>query len=433
MKRTAWLRAALAVAAALGFLTGASRPREEHPNFVVLFCDDLGYGDLGCYGSTAHKTPNLDRMAAEGMRFTSFYVGASVCSASRAALMTGLYPKRTGITGVLFPRSQNGLATSFPTLPSVLRKRGYATACVGKWHLGHKPEFLPMAHGFDRYFGIPYSNDMDLAPDLKLAAGVEPKGKGPPLMRGGEVIEAPADQDTLTKRYTEEAAKFIVESKDRPFLLYLPHAMPHVPLHASAEFRGGGGRASYAQVIAEIDWSVGVILKTIRDQGLAGKTLVFFCSDNGPWLAKKEAAGSAGPLRDGKFSVYEGGYREPAIFWGPGRVPEGKVCGEVAATIDILPTFAALAGAPVPPGLDGKDIRPLIAGEAGAKTPHAEYFYAKGAVRCGPWKIVRAKKAVELFNLEKDPGEKDDLAASMPDKAKELEVVLDRYVREGDK
>ncbi len=401
----------------------------DPPNFVLIFCDDLGYGDLGCFGSTGLKTPNLDRMAQEGTRFTSFYVAASVCSASRAALMTGLYPRRTGITGVLFPKAKNGLPTSFPTLPSVLRKQGYATACVGKWHLGHRPEFLPMAHGFDRYFGIPYSNDMGMAEDLPLAPGVEAKGNGPPLMRDGQAIEVPADQATLTKRYTEESVRFITEHKDRPFFLYLPHTMPHVPLFASPAFNPGG-KATYAQVVAEIDWSTGILLKAIRDLGLEKKTLVVFTSDNGPWLAKREAGGSSGPLRDGKFSVYEGGFRMPTVFWGPGRVPAGKACGEVAATIDLLPTFAALAGAPVPPGLDGKDIRPLVEGRAGAKTPHEAYFYATGAVRCGPWKLVRGKKGVELFNLEEDPGEKDNLADRNPEKAKELSAALERYQKE---
>ncbi|HUU10094.1 MAG TPA: sulfatase [Phycisphaerae bacterium] len=388
----------------------AGRPR---PNFIVIFCDDLGYADVGCYGAKDIRTPNIDRMAKEGVRFRSFYVAASVCSPSRAALLTGCYPIRTGVTRVLFPQDKNGLSHEKKTVAEILKGRGYATACIGKWHLGtstqairglpQHAEFMPTNRGFDMYFGIPYSNDM----------------KPTPLVRGTETLEEPVDQDTLTQRYTAESIKFIEANKDRPFLLYLPHTMPHVPLHASEAFRGKSARGLYGDVVEELDWSTGRILETLQRLGLDKNTLVVFTSDNGPWLAQGKAGGSAGPLRDGKFSNYEGGIRMPAIFWWPGRIQAGWETDFPASTMDLLPTLAALAGAPVPQGLDGCDIGGYLLGGPSAKPPR-ECLLVAGIVRQGPWKL-RASK--ELYNLDEDIGEKNNLADKMPEKVKELQAL----------
>ena len=277
----------------------------DRPNFVVIFTDDQGYQDVGCFGAPKIKTPNLDRMAAEGMKFTDFYVAASVCSPSRAALLTGCYPTPTGVTRVLFPRDKTGLKPGMKTIADVLKTRGYATTCIGKWHLVHKPPHLPTFHGFDSYFGIPYSNDM----------------RPTPLMRNTETVEEPANQATLTQRYTEEAVAFLKANKDKPFFLYVPHTMPHVPLAASETFKGRSAGGLYGDVIEEIDWSTGEILKTLKELGVDSKTLVIYTSDNGPWLSKKAHGGCSLPLRDGKFSTYEGGFREPCSMRWPGTIP----------------------------------------------------------------------------------------------------------------
>ena len=398
----------------------------DKPNFIIIFTDDQGYQDVGCFGSPNINTPNLDRMAAEGMKFTDFYVAASICSPSRAALLTGCYPPRVSITKVLFPRDSIGLNPKEVTIADILKAQGYATACVGKWHLGHLPQFLPMQQGFDSYYGIPYSNDMRIKRGDK---------SGPPLMRNEDIIEHPAEQATLTQRYTEESIKFITENKNRPFFLYLPHTMPHVPLFVSEKFKGKSKRGLYGDVIEEIDWSVGRILKTLKDLGIDEKTLVLFTSDNGPWLGKKHHGGSALPLRDGKFTTYEGGMREPTIMRWPGEIPEGKVCGEVCGTIDLLPTFARLAGAEPPADrvIDGKDIWPLISGRPRAKSPHKAFFYYRGnkleAVRSGRWKLHRKKKTA-LYDLEIDISEKNNLAAGHPKIVKRLTGVMEKFDRE---
>ena len=432
----------------------AGRP----PNVVILFTDDQGYEDVGCFGSPLIRTPNLDRMAAEGMRFTDFYVAASVCSPSRAALMTGCYPQRINMnvfTRLVKGQMQGGGVVQFTTTPTglhpdeitladLLKARGYATACVGKWHLGHLPQFLPMRQGFDSYYGIPYSNDMRIARDGQ---------SGPPLMRNDQVIEHPADQATLTRRYTEEAVRFIRASKDRPFFLYLPHTMPHLPIHASEAFRGKSRRGLYGDVIEEIDWSVGQVLAALKACGVDEHTLVIFTSDNGPWMQFGPQGGSAAPLRDGKGTIYEGGMREPCIMRWPGTIPAGAVCREVASTIDLLPTIARLAGAE-PPGdrvIDGKDIRPLLFGEAGARSPHeAFYFYPKQetepmAVRCGQWKFHKAGQRyrtwqengkwihrkvpcpAELYDLKADVGETKNLADQHPDLVAKLTKMMDDF------
>src|SRR5262245_37784941 len=387
------------LAAACAFLLAPTLAAAERPNVVVILCDDLGYGDLGCYGHPTIRTPNIDRMAAEGMKFTSFYSAAEVCTPSRAALLTGRLPVRSGMCSdtrrVLFPDSAGGLPASEVTLAEVLKANGYATACVGKWHLGHLPEYQPMKHGFDSFFGVPYVNDMDRRTDIGpkgRQAFFEPKVEywNVPLMRGEKIVERPADQHTLTKRYTEEAVKFIRASKDRPFFLYLPHNMPHVPLFASKEFAGKSPRGLYGDVVEEIDWSVGEVLKALRKEKLDRKTLVVFTSDNGPWLTFGEHGGSAGPLRGGKGSTWEGGMRVPGLAWWPGTVPAGVTTQEVASTMDLFVTAIKLAGGEVPTDrpIDGVDLTGLLTGKG--KSPRDTMYFYRGtrlfAVRNGPWK-----------------------------------------------
>lgn len=411
----------------------------ERPNVVIIYADDLGYGDLGCYGHPTIRTPHLDRMAAEGMRFTSFYSAAEVCTPSRAALMTGRLPLRNGMCHdtrrVLFPESAGGLPKEEVTIARALKGRGYVTGCVGKWHLGHLPQYLPTRHGFDSYFGIPYSNDMDatLEPKRRRAAFFEPKIEywRPPLMRGGRIVERPPDQHTLTKRYTEESVAFIKKNKKRPFFLYLAHTMPHVPLFASKDFSGRSARGLYGDVVEELDWSAGQVLQTLRDEGLAEKTLVVFSSDNGPWLIFDTHGGSAGLLRDGKGSTWEGGMREPGLFWWPGRIKPGAVTQEIASTMDVFATVLTLAGAPVPADrvIDGLDISPVLMGTG--PSPRTTMFYYRGtqlyAARKGPFKahfITRGSYGNDkpaphdpplLYHLDHDPSEKFDVAKNHPD------------------
>lgn len=401
--------------ALLAFALGQAAP--EKPNFVVIFCDDLGYGDLGCYGHPTIRTPNLDRMAAEGQRWTDFYAAAEVCTPSRAALLTGRLPIRSGMAShrrrVLFPDSKGGLPDGEITIAEALKARGYAAACVGKWHLGHLPPYHPLKHGFDSYFGIPYSNDM----------------KPTPLLRGEETEEEPAVQETLTRRYTEEALKFIRASKDRPFFLYFPHTFPHVPLFASDAFRGKSPRGLYGDAVEEIDWSVGEILKALREEKIAERTLVVFTSDNGPWLTMNERGGSAGLLRDGKGSTFEGGMRVPGIFWWPGRVAPATI-REMGSTLDLLPTFVKLAGGEPPSDrpIDGYDLSPVLFGRG--PSPRPSMFFYRGttlyAVRKGPWKAhfftksgygkdpEQAHEPPLLYHLGIDPGEKHDVGAKNP-------------------
>ncbi|HNU51919.1 MAG TPA: sulfatase [Verrucomicrobiota bacterium] len=417
------------------------------PNFVVLFADDLGYADLGCYGASRIRTPHLDRMAREGLRFTSFYVGQAVCSASRAALLTGCYPNRIGILGALGPRSKTGIHADETTLAEVLKARGYATAIYGKWHLGDAPEFLPTRHGFDEYYGLPYSNDMwPKHPQ-------NPQAYPPlPLIEGERVIQTMPDQNLLTEEYTRRAVDFIHRHRDRPFFLYLPHSMPHVPLHAGAAARGRSAGGLYGDVIEELDRSTGRILDALRKERLDRKTLVMFLSDNGPWLSYGNHGGSAGGLREGKGTAFEGGIRVPCVMRWPGRIAGGRVCGELAATIDVLPTLAALAGAAVPGDrrIDGRDLGPLILGEAGARTPHEAYYCYYGrelhAIRSGPWKLhlphayphveapgkdgqpgrmVSHRIGRSLYNLEEDVGERRDVAAEHPEVVSRLEALAE--------
>lgn len=423
MSRRGFIKASLAGSALIGMSgisvdAGRSRSRRP-PNFVVIFTDDQGYQDIGCFGAEKIKTPRLDRMAAEGMKFTDFYVAAPACGPSRAALMTGRYPQRVGMVRNVFPAHTTGLDPNEITIADLLKTRGYATACIGKWHLGHMPQFMPNQQGFDYYYGIPYSNDMD----------AESRNEPPiPLMRNGKVIEQPVDQDTITDRYTEEAIKFITNNKDRPFFLYLPHAMPHVPLHVPDRFRGKSEGGLYGDVIEHLDWSTGEILDALEELGLSENTIVIYTSDNGPWLAKGEDGGSALPLRAGKGSTYEGGMRVPCIMWWPGTIPAGTVSSEMATTMDLLPTFARLAGAELPKDriIDGKDISPLMKGVEGARTPHHVFYYYRHymlqALRSGRWKLILERTEgsaqrhtpLALYDLERDISEENDLSADYP-------------------
>jgi len=430
--RRQWLRQAGAAAlgtAALPRMASAETAAGRPPNIVVIFADDLGYGDLGCYGSETIKTPRLDAMAAEGMRFTDFYVCSPVCSPSRAGLLTGRHPLRMGIGGVFFPASRNGMDTEEITMADVLGRQGYATACIGKWHLGHLPEYLPTRRGFDEYFGIPYSNDMDN----------EERGMPPiPLMRGEEIIEQPVDQTTLTKRYTEESIKFIEANRDRPFFLYLPHTMPHVPLYVSERFEGQSEAGLYGDVVEEMDWSTGAILDALKENGIDDNTLVIFTSDNGPWLTYGDHGGSSGPLRMGKGSSFDGGVRVPCIARWPGRIPAGAVEQTPAWTVDFMPTFAGLAEAALPKDrvYDGQDIMPLL--EGGDTMPERGLIFHEGtrvtAIRRGKWKYKREydsfiygeriQHEALLFDLEADIGETNNLIEEYPQIAADLERRL---------
>ncbi len=430
----------------LFFLLSASLGART-PNFIVIFCDDLGYGDLGVFGNPTIETPNLDRMAQEGQKWTQFYSADPICTPSRAGLLTGRYPIRNGMTsaarGVLFPDSSGGLPQGEVTIAEVLKQKDYATTAIGKWHLGHLPQHLPMTQGFDSYWGIPYSNDMDGVkgrPNYRQNADdpnyyPDIKHYNVPLMDGAKIIERPADQNTITKRYNERAVDYIKQNKDRPFFLYLAHSMVHIPLFVSEQFLGKSVRGLYGDTVEEIDWGVGMILETLRDEGLEKDTVVVFSSDNGPWLAFKTHGGSSGPLRAGKGTNFEGGQRVPTIFWGPGYVKPGIVNG-MGSTIDLLETFASLAGAnsPADRKMDGYDLSQTLAGEA--ESPRSEFHYwnrAKlHAVRSGPWKLhliqrepvnysrIASMDGPELYNLEYDISEAYDVAATHPKIVKRL-------------
>ncbi|MEJ7766968.1 MAG: sulfatase [Chitinophagaceae bacterium] len=396
------------------------------PNIIVILADDLGYGDLGCYGHPSVNTPHLDRMAAEGMRLTQFYVAANICTPSRAALLTGKLPVRLGMTGgsgVLFPYSAGGLSPTEITIAEVLKQKGYSTACIGKWHLGHLPEYLPTKQGFDYYFGIPYSNDMLPRPNNKFPPL--------PLIRNEKAVEENPDQTTLTKRYTEEAVAFIKSNKNKPFFLYYPNNFPHVPLFASPAYKGTSKRGLYGDVVAELDWSVGQIIKALKENKIDKNTIVFFTSDNGPWLTQKENGGSAGLLFEGKGSAYEGGMRVPAIAWWPGIIKPNQVSASLATSMDLFPTLAKLAHAELAADqqLDGVDMLSLLKGES-KNMRELIYFYNGPnlyAIRKGPWKAhfttkpsysqeaAAAHDPPLLYNLDQDPSEKYDLSKANPD------------------
>ena len=350
-------------------MVGAAGAAEPTPNVIVIFMDDMGYGDIGSFGAKNYPTPNLDRMAAEGRRFTDFVVSSAVCSASRAALLTGCYHRRVGIAGALEPSSEIGISDDEVTLAELCKSRGYATAIYGKWHLGHHPRFLPTNHGFDDFYGLPYSNDMwPLHPDNIRRQQKDPSAKGPwpplPLIAGTTVVNRdvqPVDQERLTTELTERAVAFMEAHHDQPFFVYLPHPMVHVPLYVSDRFRDKSGAGLFGDVMMEVDWSVGQILDAVDRLGIAEKTLVIFTSDNGPWLSYGDHAGSAGPLREGKGTMFEGGYRVPTLMRWTTKIPAGTTCEALASTIDIVPTVAELLAADLPAHrIDGVDIRELM-------------------------------------------------------------------------
>jgi arylsulfatase len=357
------------------------------PNIVLILADDLGYADLGCFGAKDIRTPHLDRLAGQGTRFTSFYVAQAVCTASRAALMSGCYPNRIGLQGALNHTSRNGIHPDEWLLPEMLKARGYATICIGKWHLGTVPGFRATRNGFDEWFGIPYSNDNSKYHPV-LAAEMPPL----PLHDGDKVIELDPDQSQFTRRFTERAVSFMERNKERPFFVYLPHVMPHVPIFASEKFKGRSRHGLYGDVIEELDWSVGEILAALDRLKLTGNTLVIFFSDNGPWLSYGDHAGSADPLREGKLTAFDGGVRVPLIVRWPGKVPAGRVSDEPFMAIDWLPTLAELVGGKQSDRkIDGRSVKPLLLGEPGAKSPHEALFIYAGselhAVRSGDWKL----------------------------------------------
>jgi arylsulfatase A len=434
-------------------LHGADRP----PNIVIIFTDDQGYADVGCFGAKGFQTPNLDRLAREGRRFTNFHVAQPVCSASRAALLTGCYPNRIGIHGALGPKATVGIADGETTIAEILKARGYATGMAGKWHLGHHPRFLPIHHGFDEYLGLPYSNDMWPAhPDAK--PGTYPSL---PLIEGDQIVDSEVtaeDQAKLTGLYTERAVSFINRNKDRPFFFYLAHSMPHVPLHVSEAYRGKSTQGLYGDVIQEIDGSVGSVLKALEANDLEKNTLVIFTTDNGPWLSYGDHAGSAGSLREGKGTCWEGGVRVPCITRWPGKIPSGTTSGAMLMTIDLLPTLARLVGADLPRHpIDGLDVWPILSGERGVTNPHDAYlyYYEQNQLQAvvsgdGQWKLqlphtyrslsghpgghggepakyqqIKIEQP-ELYDLASDPGETSDIAARHSDIVKQLLAVAEQ-------
>ena len=442
---------ALCILIRSGLVAENDKSRSASPNIVLIYADDLGWGDLGCYGSRNIRTPHLDKLARQGVRFTSFYVAQPVCSASRAALLTGCYPNRIGIHGALGPNSRIGISSNEVTLAELLKSAGYATAIFGKWHLGDSPRFLPTAHGFDEYFGLPYSNDMwPHHPTAK--PGTYPPL---PLIEGTNVIEVMPDQRYLTQRYTERAVSFIERNHTRPFFLYVPYTMPHVPLFAGPTFEGRSSGGLYGDVIEEMDASVGSILATLDRFKLSSNTWIIFISDNGPWHNYGDHAGSAGPFREGKGSVFEGGVRVPCIMRWPGKIAGGRVLSQPAMTLDLVPTIASRLNLTLPThGVDGKDLWSVFSGRKGAVNPTEAYafYYGQGelqALRSGPWKLhfphianglagnppgsdgrpgnyKRLQMGLELYNLESDPAETRNLAANKP----EIVERLSRYAEE---
>lgn len=435
-----------AVSMSLPLAASSQEKPARAPNVVVMFIDDLAYADIGPFGAKGYETPNLDRLAAEGRKFTRWYASQPVCSASRTALLTGCYSNRIGIHGALGPGSRVGIGDGELTLAEMFKQKGYATACFGKWHLGDHERFLPTRHGFDEYFGIPYSNDMWPAhPTAGRNFPPLPIFEGERRLRHADEH----DQKMLTTWLTVRAVDFINRHRTEPFFLYVPHPQPHVPLFVSDRFAGKTERGLFGDVIAELDWSVGEIMNAIDTNGLAEDTLIVFTSDNGPWLSYGDHAGSAGPLREGKGTVWEGGVREPTVMRWTGRIPAGSVCDAPGMTIDLLPTLAGIIGADLPDHpIDGRDIRPLLEGRPGAENPHSSYwFYYKTnelhAVTQGRWKLflpheyrtlagkpggtggtpvayASAQAGLELYDLETDPGEKTDVSKDHPEIVQQL-------------
>ncbi len=452
----------LFVLAASFMAATTSHARQETPNIILIFMDDMGYGDIGCFGATQYTTPNIDRLAATGMRFTNFYAAQAVSSASRAGLLTGCYPNRVGISGALSPRADIGLNPEEETIAEILKKRNYKTAAIGKWHLGHHREFLPLQQGFDEYLGLPYSNDMwpvfydgtrNIPPEYSRKLDYPEL----PLIRGNEKIreiQTLKDQSELTTLYTETAIDFITRNKNNPFFLYLAHSMTHVPLAVSDKFKGKSEQGLFGDVMMEVDWSVGEIVRTLEENGLTNNTLIIFTSDNGPWLNFGNHAGSTAGLREGKGTSFEGGQRVSCIMKWPGVIPEGIVCNKLASTIDILPTLAAITDSPLPEKrIDGVNILSLMKGDGKANPREYFYYYYRGnsleAVRKGNWKLVfpHPGRTYEgflpgkdgmpgkvndnfrfeggLYDLRRDPGERYDVAKMYPEIVKELNELAE--------
>lgn len=452
---------ALAAASTLGMQSCST---DQAPNIVIILTDDQGYADVGVYGAEGFTTPNLDKMASDGMLFTNFYVSQAVCSASRAALLTGCYSERVGIRGALMPWSEIGINPQETTMAEMLRSEGYATGIFGKWHLGHQKEFLPLQHGFDEYLGLPYSNDMWPVDFNGQAITEENPGSKPhklrypqlPLIDGNEKIEEIRtldDQATLTTRYTERAVQFIEKNKDKPFFLYVPHSMPHVPLGVSEKFKGKSEQGMYGDVIMEIDWSVGEILKALERNKLDKNTIVIYLSDNGPWLNFGNHAGSAKPLREAKGTMLEGGPRVPCIIRWPDRIKAGTECNNIASSIDLLPTIAAITGAELPTNkIDGVNILSLLEGQEDANPRNIFHYYYGGelrAVRQGNWKLYFPHKTrtylkdtpgmdgypgktsilqigLELYNLDEDLSETNNVVENHPEIVNELKLIGDQ-------
>ena len=394
----------------------------QKPNIVLIFADDLGYGDLSCYNAKDINTKNIDQIASQGIKFTEFYNASSVCSPSRAALLTGRYPQRMGINTVFYPESFTGIPDTEITIPEILKERGYATGIIGKWHLGHHYQYLPLQQGFDEYFGIPYSNDM----------------KSVVYIRDNNIVSYKVKQKYITKTYTKEAQKFIAKNKDNPFFLYVAHSMPHVPIYASEKFIGTSKRGLYGDVVQELDWSVGQILESLKKHGILENTLVIFSSDNGPWLAMKENGGSAGNLREGKTFSFDGGMKVPAVAMWKNKIPQGIVNTEVASQMDWFPTLVKVTESSIPKKLviDGLDISEVLKGRENRKNSDILFFEGKQlqGYRSGKWKVklpyegfrgnkwrqfVKAHDTL-LFNINKDPEEANNLIKKYPKKAKEL-------------
>jgi arylsulfatase A-like enzyme len=446
------MRSILTLIVLAAFATPAPA-QDRLPNFILINCDDLGYADVGCFGSTKQKTPNIDRLAAEGLKLTSFYSTSGVCTPSRTSLMTGCYPRRlsmhTNGVGywVLFPGNARGLHPDETTIAEIAKSKGYATMCIGKWHLGDQPAFLPTKQGFDHYFGIPFSNDMgQVREDGKLDKTKLPT----PLLRDETLIESEPDQTQLTKRYTDEAIKFIKTNVAKPFFLYLPHSFPHWPHYASEQFKGKSANGVYGDCIEELDWSTGEILKTLAELGLEKDTIVFFTSDNGGVL---RSGASNAPLKAGKATSFEGGHRVPGILWAPGRIKPGQVTDRIVTTMDLLPTFASTIKATLPAKeIDGRNQSALFRDPANTKSPYDDagyLYYFEGhlqAVRAGEWKLRVAKDGPklsstpldkpELYNLDQDPGESKNVAAEHPEVIARLMPLIERgrrVIGDGDK
>lgn len=431
--------------------SGICQQNDSLPNIILIYMDDMGYGDVEAYGGIEYNTPNINELAAEGMRFTNFYAAQPICSASRAAILTGCYPNRIGLAGALMPKSKIGINQNEITIAELLKQKNYATSIVGKWHLGDADKFLPLRHGFDEYFGLPYSNDMwPEHPNKNF--NFPPL----PLIENDTVkqfIKDMDDQAMLTTWYTEKAKDFIKENQHRPFFLYLAHSMVHVPIAASEKFKGKSGQGLFGDVMMEIDWSVGEIMKSLKNNGLEKNTLVIFTSDNGPWLTYGNHAGSAGGLREGKATTWDGGQKVPSIFWWPGHIPAGTLCNKLAANIDILPTLSAITNTSLPKNkIDGVNILPLLEGETDANPrDHLLYYYHENsleAVRMGQWKLVlphdylsyegelpgldglpgkkhKATTPLALYNLRRDPGERSDVQFQHPDIIEQIMKIVE--------